>query len=105
VQDIFLKWTTARLRGYLIWIPMLAADDLDAAIVQEANFQEARIRQYWDGERFLAGWLPKAWDWQLLSPGISSCCITQVRFGQTKRCPSRNFGCTNWTSAPTDFSI
>jgi hypothetical protein len=31
---------------------MLAADDLDAAIVQEANFQEARIRQYWDGERF-----------------------------------------------------
>jgi hypothetical protein len=53
---------------------MLAADDWDAANVQEAYFQDKRISQYWDGEqvfgRLAARGLglnePVAWDIYLL---------------------------------------
>jgi hypothetical protein len=66
------------LRGHLVWIPMLAADDLDAAIRQEALFQDERVSQYWDGGRALGRLVapglalsePIAWDIYLLySPG------------------------------------
>lgn len=53
---------------------MLTADDLGAAIAQEASFQDERISQYWDGElafgRLVAQTLklsaPVAWDIYLL---------------------------------------
>ena len=32
---------------------MLTADDLDAAIAQEALFKDERVSQYWDSERVL----------------------------------------------------
>jgi len=32
---------------------MLAADDVQAAIAQEASFQDGRVYHYWDGERKL----------------------------------------------------
>jgi hypothetical protein len=74
VRDIFQKWKTPRLRGHLVWIPMLAADDLDAAIAQEALFQDERVSQYWDGEHALGRLVsqtlkmsaPIAWDIYLL---------------------------------------
>jgi hypothetical protein len=59
---------------------MLVADDLQAAIAQEALFQDGRITQYWDGERVLGRLVsrglslssPIAWDIYLLySPGAS----------------------------------
>lgn len=53
---------------------MLAADDMDAAIAQEAFFQEERIHQYWDGKQVLGRLVardlqltdPVAWDIYLL---------------------------------------
>lgn len=57
---------------------MLVADDLQAAIAQEALFQDGRITQYWDGERALGRLIsqnlklaaPVAWDIYLLyAPG------------------------------------
>lgn len=53
---------------------MLASDNLDAAIVQEAVFQDDRLSQYWDGERVLGRLVscslalsgPVAWDIYLL---------------------------------------
>jgi hypothetical protein len=53
---------------------MLAVDDLDAAIEQEALFQDERIYQYWDGERILGRMVSQtlilsdliAWDIYLL---------------------------------------
>jgi hypothetical protein len=53
---------------------MLAADDLNAALAQEAFFQDRRVHQYWDGERIfgrlvarrLALAAPIAWDIYLL---------------------------------------
>jgi hypothetical protein len=53
VREIFQRWKTSKLRGYLVWIPMLAADDLKAALGREAFFQDERIHQSWDGERAL----------------------------------------------------
>ena len=57
---------------------MLAGDDLNAAVAQEALFQDKRLSQYWDGERALGRLAshslalssPVAWDIYLLySPG------------------------------------
>jgi hypothetical protein len=57
---------------------MLEADDLQAAIAQEALFQDERITRYWDGEQALGKLVsrglelsaPIAWDIYLLhSPG------------------------------------
>ena len=53
---------------------MLTTDDMEAAIVQEALFQDERISQYWDGKqvfgRLAARGLrlvdPVAWDVYLL---------------------------------------
>ncbi len=58
---------------------MLAADDVHAAIAQEAFIQDERVNQYWDGERALGRRVsrtlqlaaPIAWDIYLLYlPGV-----------------------------------
>ncbi len=78
VRDIFQRWKIPRLRGHLVWIPMQTTDDLEAAIAQEALFQDERVFQDWDGERALSRLVsqtrkltsPVAWDMYLLySPG------------------------------------
>jgi hypothetical protein len=57
---------------------MLTNDDQDAAIAQEAVFEDERVSQYWDGERALGRMVSRtlklaalvAWDIYLLySPG------------------------------------
>ena len=57
---------------------MLPADEIQAAIAQEASFQDERVNHYWDGERALGRLVsqtlklaaPVAWDIYLLySPG------------------------------------
>jgi hypothetical protein len=53
---------------------MLVGDDLNAAVAQEALFQDERVSQYWDGERALGRLVsrslalssPVAWDIYLL---------------------------------------
>ncbi len=64
----------------MVWIPMLPADDLDAAISLEDLFQEGRVFHYWDGEQVLGRQVshtlmltaPVAWDIYLLySPGAT----------------------------------
>jgi hypothetical protein len=70
VRGIFQKLDTPVLRGHLVWIPMLPADNLQSAIAQEAYFQDERITQYWDAERGLGRLVaqtlklkdPIAWD-------------------------------------------
>lgn len=55
---------------------MLSADNLDAALAQEALFQDERVAQYWDPERVLGRLVsqtlnlatPIAWDIYLLYP-------------------------------------
>ncbi len=74
MRDIFSRWKTPRLRGHLVWIPMLPADTLYDAIAQSEVFQDERVFQYWDGDRVFGRLVsqtlklsdPIAWDIYLL---------------------------------------
>lgn len=52
VRKIFEQHDTVRLKGFIVWLPMLAGDDAAAAGEQAQAFEEARIAlQGWDAER------------------------------------------------------
>ena len=42
------------LRIHYVWVPMLPADHVAAAVVAARRLSEPRARHYWDGERHLA---------------------------------------------------
>lgn len=78
--DIFHRRASPRLSGSLVWLPMLAADDLPAALAREAELRDGRVSHYWDGRRALGRLAarslnlsaPTAWDIYLLyPPGVS----------------------------------
>jgi hypothetical protein len=82
---------------------MLASDDLDAALAQEALFQDERVSQYWDGERALGRLVsqtlklaaPVAWDIYLLyAPGA---------MWKSERMPSPDFWMHQLSERPDLF--
>ncbi len=74
VQSVFSKYPDdPRLRGFVVWLPMLAGDSEKAAGLQAASFVDQRVEQQWDGSsaagRLLAKTLElkgNAWDVYLL---------------------------------------
>jgi copper chaperone len=79
VQSVFTKYPNdARLRGFVVWLPMLASDSENAAGAQAGSFVDARVAQQWDGERMSGRLMAKilslegnAWDVYLLyAPGV-----------------------------------
>lgn len=79
VQSVFSKHPhDARLRGFVVWLPMLPSDSKDAAGAQAASFVDGRLMQHWDGNRASGNLLAKtlglkgaAWDVYLLyAPGV-----------------------------------
>jgi copper chaperone CopZ len=79
VQSVFSKHANdARLRGFVVWLPMLPSDSKDAAGAQAASFVDGRLMQQWDGDRASGNLLAKtlglkgaAWDVYLLyAPGV-----------------------------------
>jgi copper chaperone CopZ len=79
VQSVFTKYPNdARLRGFVVWLPMLASDSERAASAQAGSFVDARVAQQWDGERISGKLVAKtlslkenAWDVYLLyAPGV-----------------------------------
>jgi hypothetical protein len=40
-----------KLLGFIIWIPMLETDNLEAARQRETEFSDLRVTQYWDQDR------------------------------------------------------
>jgi copper chaperone CopZ len=79
VQSVFSKFSAdQRLRGFVVWLPMLPTDDERAAMAQAGAFTDARLRQEWDGSRASGVLLSKtlnlkraAWDVYLLyAPGV-----------------------------------
>jgi len=64
------------LRGSIIWTPMLATDNLNAAERREVLFSDSRVRHYWDPKKFLGQMLSRtlhlkasiAWDVYLVYP-------------------------------------
>ena len=79
VQSVFTKHANdARLRGFVVWLPMLPSDSKDAAGAQAASFVDGRLVQHWDADRASGNLLAKtlglkgaAWDVYLLyAPGV-----------------------------------
>lgn len=78
VKSVFQKFRSERLKGFLIWLPILSSDSAPLARRQAEEFEDRRVAQRWDsdgrvGEAF-AGSLDlrgPAWDVYLLyAPGV-----------------------------------
>jgi copper chaperone CopZ len=79
VQSVFTSYPDdTRLRGFVVWLPMLAGDTESAAGLQAGAFVDKRVVQQWDGDRAAGKLLAKtlnlkgnAWDVYLLyAPGV-----------------------------------
>jgi copper chaperone CopZ len=79
VESVFAKYPNdERLRGFVVWLPMLPGDSESAAGAQAGRFVDARVVQQWDGERASGKLVAKAlglkgnaWDVYLLyAPGV-----------------------------------
>ena len=51
LKDVFGKTDSKDLRGFIVWLPMKAADDPASAAVQAASFRDARVGEAWDAQR------------------------------------------------------
>ena len=51
LKGVFGKTNSKDLRGFIVWLPMKAADDPASAAVQAARFRDARIAEGWDAKR------------------------------------------------------
>jgi len=62
------------LQGAIIWTPLLAPDNLDAAKQNHNGFSDSRLRHFWDSDRILGGLISQtlnlktaiAWDVYLI---------------------------------------
>ena len=79
VQSVFSKYPNdRRLRGFVVWLPMLPSDSKETAGAQAASFVDQRLVQQWDGDRSSGNLMAKtlalkgsAWDVYLLyAPGV-----------------------------------
>ncbi len=75
VREIFEKATDRDLQGFIVWLPMLPGDSIEAAATQSQAFQDRRMSQGWDGERQIGDLFAEtleltrtAWDVYLLYP-------------------------------------
>jgi hypothetical protein len=62
-----------KLRAYVVWVPMLESDNLEAARLEASLYQDKRISHFWDDDSKLAnefgkklGLDRKAWDVYIL---------------------------------------
>lgn len=79
VESVFSKHKNEpRLRGFVVWLPMLKTDDAGAAGIQAGTFIDSRVAQTWDPARDSGKLLARtlglkrdAWDVYLLyAPGV-----------------------------------
>lgn len=76
MQEIFETNKSEKLRGVIVWIPMLDTDKLEAANEREINFLDPRVKQFWDQDRIFGQLLSQtlklkgsiAWDVYLVYP-------------------------------------
>jgi len=75
VKSIFSATDSKELRGFIAWLPMLAADDAATAATQAATFRDPRVAEAWDGQRAAGALFARmlklkgtAWDVYLLYP-------------------------------------
>jgi copper chaperone CopZ len=78
VESVFSKFSDQRLHGFVVWLPMLSGDNVNAAQIQAGSFTDRRVVQRWDEHRLAGAEFSKtlklkgdAWDVYLLyAPGV-----------------------------------
>ncbi|MGH9317227.1 MAG: hypothetical protein ACRD1P_08980 [Thermoanaerobaculia bacterium] len=78
IRSAFEKFRSERLKGFVIWLPILSSDSAPLATRQAEEFDDRRVVQRWDADRRIgetfAGRLNlrgTAWDVYLLyAPGV-----------------------------------
>jgi hypothetical protein len=75
VRDIFGGIDAERLKGFVVFLPMLEGDERAAAVAQAAELNDPRVAQLWDPERDMGelsartlGLSSTAWDVYLVYP-------------------------------------
>ncbi|MFQ5951394.1 MAG: hypothetical protein ACE5KH_04860 [Candidatus Geothermarchaeales archaeon] len=73
MKEIFDEFSTDKLRGFVVWIPMLTGDDAESAFFAGRDLQDPRVVQGWGSERLTGQLFDKAlnlrrtaWDVYLL---------------------------------------
>lgn len=73
LKTVFDKTASSDLKAFLVWLPMLAGDDPEAAVRQAATFTDPRLTEGWDGGRAIGDLFARrlalratAWDVYLL---------------------------------------
>jgi hypothetical protein len=70
VRDVLGRET--KVHAYIVWVPMLEGDSLDAARLEASLYSDKRISHFWDGEKQLSTELgarlgvKQAWDVYLI---------------------------------------
>src|SRR5947208_14913392 len=52
--ELLAAVSTADLRAYYVWVPMLPSDDRNAGLAAARRFSEPRAAHYWDSGRHLS---------------------------------------------------
>jgi hypothetical protein len=76
VQELFEANKSEKLRGVIVWIPMLETDNREAANNRKTKFSDPRVKQFWDQDRVFGRLLSQtlhlkesiAWDVYLVYP-------------------------------------
>ena len=55
VRGLLEEFKHDRLRGVVIWVPVLPTDSQRAAEAEASDFTDGRISHFWDADRNLAG--------------------------------------------------
>lgn len=51
IKELFAKFDSRKIRGFIIWIGMLEKDNEQVAQTKSETIQDQRISQFWDHER------------------------------------------------------
>lgn len=54
VRDLFEQRDLARIRGLVLWLPMLGGDDDVLASQQAQKLRDSRVQHYWDHQRHVS---------------------------------------------------
>ena len=78
VRGLFQEFDIENLKGFAVWLPAMAGDDLKSANKEEEAFRNLRVSHFWDADRSLGDLFSKvlnikgsAWDvYFLYAPGV-----------------------------------
>lgn len=59
MQTVLKNISDARLKAYIIWLPVLPTDNRNWAVKRTAEFSDSRVRHFWDGDQLTGKiWIP-----------------------------------------------